>query len=175
MYKLTLAETIKGLQNKEFSSVEVTQHYLDRIKRLDSNYNAYVTVTEEQALANAAQADKALSQGSQHALCGVPFAHKDIFCTDGVKTTCGSKMLDNFIAPYDATVVENYKAAGAVCLGKTNMDEFAMGGSTETGAFGVTRNPWDTSRIPGGSSGGARRRGLMDDVMTCRVLEKCGL
>lgn len=155
MHNLTIAELIKGLRNKDFTSVELTRHYLDRIKRLDNNYNSFVTVTEEIALAQAQEADERLANGDAPALCGVPIAHKDIFCTDGVRTSCGSKMLDNFIPPYDATVVENYRKAGAVMLGKVNMDEFAMGSSNESSYYGPVKNPWDTNCVPGGSSGGS--------------------
>jgi len=155
MHNLTIAELIKGLRNKDFTSVELTRHYLDRIKRLDGNYNSFVTVTEEIALAQAQEADERLASGDAPALCGVPIAHKDIFCTDGVRTSCGSKMLDNFVPPYDATVVENYRKAGAVMLGKVNMDEFAMGSSNESSYYGPVKNPWDTNCVPGGSSGGS--------------------
>ncbi len=155
MHNLTIAELIKGLRNKDFTSVELTRHYLDRIKRLDGTYNSYVTVTEDIALAQAKAADERLAQGDAPALCGVPIAHKDIFCTDGVRTSCGSKMLDNFVPPYDATVVENYRKAGAVMLGKVNMDEFAMGSSNESSFYGPVKNPWDTNCVPGGSSGGS--------------------
>ena len=155
MHNLTIAELIKGLRNKDFTSVELTRHYLDRIKRLDGNYNSFVTVTEEIALAQAQEADERLANGDAPALCGIPIAHKDIFCTDGVRTSCGSKMLDNFAPPYDATVVENYRKAGAVMLGKVNMDEFAMGSSNESSYYGPVKNPWDTNCVPGGSSGGS--------------------
>ena len=155
MHNLTIAELAKGLRNKDFTSVELTRHYLDRIKRLDGNYNSYVTVTEDIALAQAQEADERLAKGDAPALCGIPIAHKDIFCTDGVRTSCGSKMLDNFIPPYNATVVENYRNAGAVMLGKVNMDEFAMGSSNESSFYGPVKNPWDTNCVPGGSSGGS--------------------
>jgi len=143
------------VKSAEYSSVELTEHYINRIKKHDVALNSFVTVTEERALVQARQADKMIAAKKGNALTGIPFAQKDIFCSDGVKTSCGSKMLDNFIAPYDATVIESFNNAGAVMLGKTNMDEFAMGSSTETSAFGVCRNPWDTDRIPGGSSGGS--------------------
>lgn len=155
MHANTIAQIARDLRNKEYSSEELTRHYLERIQRLDPNYNSFISVTEEQALAQSRAADKALSEGSDNPLCGVPIAHKDIFCTEGVRTSCGSKMLDNFVPPYDATVVENYRNAGAVSLGKLNMDEFAMGSSNETSFYGPVKNPWDTNCVPGGSSGGS--------------------
>ena len=157
-YKLTLTEISKGLEAGDFTSVEVTQHFIDRIKKLDqgdNGINSFITLTEEKALADAKAADERRAAGNATQWTGVPFAHKDIFCTDGTLTTCGSKMLGNFVPPYDATVVENFKKEGAVCLGKTNMDEFAMGSSNETSYFGGVKNPWDKDRIPGGSSGGS--------------------
>ena len=155
MHKYTIAQLVKGLQNKDFSSVELTQHYLERIARLDGAYNSYITVTGDIALQQAAAADQRLAAGSAPALCGVPIAHKDIFCTTGVRTSCASKMLDKFIAPYNATIVENYLQAGTVMLGKTNMDEFAMGSSNETSWYGPVKNPWAIDSVPGGSSGGS--------------------
>ncbi|WP_019603923.1 Asp-tRNA(Asn)/Glu-tRNA(Gln) amidotransferase subunit GatA [Teredinibacter turnerae] len=155
MHNLTIAEISRKLQAKEFSSEEITRYFLDRIKQQDPTYNSYVTVTEELAMAQAKAADGRLAAGNAPTMCGVPFAHKDIFCTNGVKTTCGSKMLDNFVPPYNATVVENYINEGAVMLGKTNMDEFAMGSSNETSYFGPVKNPWNTNCVPGGSSGGS--------------------
>ncbi|GAB2506597.1 Asp-tRNA(Asn)/Glu-tRNA(Gln) amidotransferase subunit GatA [Microbulbifer agarilyticus] len=155
MHQLTIAEIIRGLRDKQFSSVELTSHYLERIQQLDSQFNSFITVTSEQALNEAAAADARLAQGDAPALCGVPVAHKDIFCTNGVRTSCGSKMLDNFVPPYDATVIDNFQQAGAISLGKTNMDEFAMGSSNETSFYGAVKNPWDVERIPGGSSGGS--------------------
>ena len=155
MHTKTIAELIDGLRRREYSSVELTQHYLDRIQRLDDNYNSYITVTADIALAQAKAADERLLQGDAPALCGIPIAHKDIFCTDGVKTSCGSKMLDNFYPPYNATVVDNFQQAGAVMLGKVNMDEFAMGSSNETSYYGAVKNPWNTGCVPGGSSGGS--------------------
>jgi aspartyl-tRNA(Asn)/glutamyl-tRNA(Gln) amidotransferase subunit A len=151
----TLAELSALLRSGEASSTELTEHYLARIRQHDSTLNSFITVAEEQALAQAAAADEALKQGKAGALTGVPMAHKDIFCTRGIRTSCGSKMLDNFISPYDATVVRQFKQAGMVTLGKTNMDEFAMGSSNETSYYGAVRNPWDTDAVPGGSSGGS--------------------
>ncbi|MBC6907280.1 Asp-tRNA(Asn)/Glu-tRNA(Gln) amidotransferase subunit GatA [Saccharophagus sp. K07] len=155
MHNLTIAQMIRELRQKTFSSVELTEHFLARIERLDSNYNSFVTVTREQALQQARQADARLAAGNAPALCGIPLAHKDIFCTTGVRTSCGSKMLDNFVPPYDATIVENYLRDGVVMLGKTNMDEFAMGSSNETSYYGPVKNPWALNCVPGGSSGGS--------------------
>jgi aspartyl-tRNA(Asn)/glutamyl-tRNA(Gln) amidotransferase subunit A len=151
----TIAAISSALRAKKFSSVELTRHLLGRIERLGPALNAFVTVTAERALSDAAAADAAIARGEGGPLTGVPIAHKDIFCTDGILTTCGSRMLGNFVAPYDATVVERWRSAGTVLLGKTNMDEFAMGSSNETSFFGPVRNPWDTARVPGGSSGGS--------------------
>lgn len=152
---LTLSKIRQGLLDKKFSSVEITQQYLDRIGRLNPAINCYISVTGDAALQQAKAADVALANGSAAALTGVPIAHKDLFCTDGVKTSCGSRMLDNFIAPYNATVIEHFNHAGAVMLGKTNMDEFAMGSSNENSYYGAVANPWDLQRVPGGSSGGS--------------------
>ena len=155
MHTKTIAQLSKSLSEGEFSAQELTKHYLDRIKRLDSRYNCFVTVCETEAMAMAQEADKVRANGKAGPLTGIPLAHKDIFCTDGIKTSCGSKMLDNFISPYDATLVRNLKAAGMVTLGKTNMDEFAMGSSNETSFYGAVKNPWNTEYVPGGSSGGS--------------------
>ncbi len=151
----TLSELAAGLKAKKFSSVELTRHFLNRIDKFNTELNAFVTVTSEAALQQAAAADAQLAAGKAGALTGLPLAHKDIFCTDGVLTTCGSKMLSNFVAPYDATVVSVLKQAGIVMLGKTNMDEFAMGSSNETSFYGAVKNPWNLNKVPGGSSGGS--------------------
>ena len=155
LHAKTLTELKAGLEGGEFSSVELTQSLLDRIAAHDDKLNALITVTGDAALAAAERADQARAAGTAGVLNGLPIIHKDIFCTRGIKTTCGSKMLDNFISPYDATIVERLAAAGAVVLGKANMDEFAMGSSNETSYFGPVRNPWDRERSPGGSSGGS--------------------
>jgi aspartyl-tRNA(Asn)/glutamyl-tRNA(Gln) amidotransferase subunit A len=155
MHTKTLTELSAMLQAGEVSSVALTEHFLDRIEQHDQDLNSFITVTREQALESARAADARIQAGDAGPLTGVPIAHKDIFCTDGVRTSCGSRMLDNFIAPYDATVVEQFKKAGAVVLGKTNMDEFAMGSSNETSFYGPVKNPWNTDRVPGGSSGGS--------------------
>ncbi len=154
MHNKTIAELAKGLRSGEFSSVELTSAFLDRIKQ-HSVLNAYVTVTEDLALQQAKAADAKLATGDAELLTGIPIAQKDIFCTEGVKTTCGSLMLDNFIAPYNATVIDKFNTAGAVMLGKLNMDEFAMGSSNETSYYGAVKNPWDINAVPGGSSGGS--------------------
>jgi aspartyl-tRNA(Asn)/glutamyl-tRNA(Gln) amidotransferase subunit A len=155
MHTKTLSELSAMLQAGETTSVALTEYFLDRIEHHDKALNSFISVTREQALEAAGAADARIQAGDAGPMTGVPIAHKDIFCTDGVRTSCGSKMLDNFIAPYDATVVELFKKAGAVVLGKTNMDEFAMGSSNETSFYGPVKNPWDTARVPGGSSGGS--------------------
>ncbi len=151
----SVAELAGALERREISSVALTGHFLDRIGALNGALNALITVTADQALADAAVADRRRAAGERGPLLGIPLIHKDIFCTDGVRTSCGSRMLDNFVAPYDATVVARLKAAGAVMLGKANMDEFAMGSSNETSHYGPVRNPWDLDKVPGGSSGGS--------------------
>jgi aspartyl-tRNA(Asn)/glutamyl-tRNA(Gln) amidotransferase subunit A len=155
MHTKTIAELAAGLKAGEFTSEELTKAFLERIKAHDGQLNSYITVTEELALAQARAADARIAAGEAGPLTGVPLAHKDIFCTDGVRTSCASKMLDPFIAPYDATVVRHFKEAGVVMLGKTNMDEFAMGSSNETSFYGPVKNPWDLKAVPGGSSGGS--------------------
>ncbi|MEJ2403402.1 MAG: Asp-tRNA(Asn)/Glu-tRNA(Gln) amidotransferase subunit GatA [Candidatus Thiodiazotropha sp.] len=155
MHTKTIIELGTGLKAGDFTSVELTRHFLERIERHNGELNAYVTVTPETALQQAQAADDRLQAGQAGPLTGIPIAQKDIFCTQGVKTSCGSRMLDNFISPYDATVVERLKQAGIVSLGKANMDEFAMGSSNETSFYGPVRNPWDHERVPGGSSGGS--------------------
>jgi aspartyl-tRNA(Asn)/glutamyl-tRNA(Gln) amidotransferase subunit A len=155
MHQASLAALAQALQAKKISSLELTQLFLQRIKQYDSQLNSFITITEELALQQAQAADKARAQGSVHPLCGIPMAHKDIFCTDGVKTSCGSKMLDNFIAPYNATLVTKMQEAGMVLLGKTNMDEFAMGSSNENSYYGTVKNPWQQEYVGGGSSGGS--------------------
>ena len=155
MHNKTIAELAQGLRKREFSSLELTQHYLKRITTLDSRYNAFISVTAELATQQAREADKRLAKDKAPLLCGIPIAHKDIFCTQGIRTSCGSKMLDNFIAPYNATVIERFLQSGSVCLGKTNMDEFAMGSSNESSYYGAVKNPWHTDCVPGGSSGGS--------------------
>ena len=155
MHNKSLTELAADLRAGAYTSVELTQHFLDRIEQYDESLNSFITVTPELALSAAAQADAQLAAGTAGPLTGIPMAHKDIFCTDGIKTSCGSKMLDNFVSPYDATVVEKLKQAGMPILGKTNMDEFAMGSSNESSFYGPVKNPWDTERVPGGSSGGS--------------------
>src|SRR5262245_17045224 len=155
MHLKTLAQMADDLRSRRVSATELTKHFLARIERFGGALNAFVTVTADQALAQAAIADRRLARGEAAPLTGIPLAHKDIFCTAGIKTSCGSRMLDDFIAPYDATVIERLQNAGAVMLGKTNMDEFAMGSSNETSYYGPVRNPWNHDVVPGGSSGGS--------------------
>ena len=155
IHNKTVAELSKDLAKGTYSSVELTQHFLSRINQQDTLLNSFITVCEDEALAEAKSADVKISAGEATPWTGIPFAHKDIFCTQGIKTSCGSKMLDNFIPPYDATVTSNFKQQGAVCLGKTNMDEFAMGSSNESSYYGKVVNPWGENLVPGGSSGGS--------------------
>ena len=155
MHNKTIAEISRDLAAGTYSSEEITKDLLTRVSKLDKDINSFITVTEEQALTQAKAADANRAAGNASAWTGVPMAHKDIFCTNGVLTTCGSKMLSNFEAPYDATVVTKLNDAGAVSLGKLNMDEFAMGSSNENSYYGPVANPWDKDRVPGGSSGGS--------------------
>ena len=155
MIKRTVAALSDALAAKEISSVELTQLYLERIASHNASLNAFITVDAEKSLAQARSADDLRAAGKAGPLTGIPLAQKDIFCARDWLTTCGSKMLDNFVSPYDATVIERFNVAGAVILGKTNMDEFAMGSSNETSYYGAVKNPWDLSRVPGGSSGGS--------------------
>ena len=151
----TVKQIQQGLAEGEFSSVEITREYLDKIAAHNNNINAFISVTDEQALAQAAKADAQIAAGKASALTGIPLAHKDIFCTDGVLTTCGSRMLENFKAPYNAHVIDQFNHDNAVMLGKTNMDEFAMGSSNESSFYGAVKNPWALDSVPGGSSGGS--------------------
>jgi len=155
MEKLSLKELSDGLKAKKFSSVEITQFFLDRLDRYNASINAFITIDNEKSLKMAKQSDEIIKEGKQDYLTGIPIAQKDIFCAEGWKTTCGSKMLDNFISPYDATVISKFNNVGAVNLGKTNMDEFAMGSSNETSYYGNVKNPWNIKNVPGGSSGGS--------------------
>ncbi|HBE92119.1 MAG TPA: Asp-tRNA(Asn)/Glu-tRNA(Gln) amidotransferase GatCAB subunit A, partial [Gammaproteobacteria bacterium] len=154
MHNKSIKELSASLKAGEFSSVELTQYFLDRIQA-DEQLNCFITVDAGMSIEQARAADKRISKGDMDALTGIPLAQKDIFCTDGMLTTCGSRILYNFVSPYDATVIEHFRSAGCVTLGKTNMDEFAMGSSNETSYYGPVRNPWDTDRVPGGSSGGS--------------------
>lgn len=155
MHNQTLAQIANSLKKKEYSAVELAQHFIRRIESHDVKLNSLITFDADLALQRAAEADRHLASGQTHPLCGVPYIHKDIFCTQGMRTSCASKMLDNFIAPYDATVTERLNRCGMVMLAKANMDEFAMGSSNETSFYGSTFNPWDLGRVPGGSSGGS--------------------
>ncbi len=155
IYPETAAEIANALAKGQFSSVEITRHFLDRIANLDGRLNSFISVCPEHALRQATAADALRASDTAGPLTGVPYAHKDIFCTKGIRSTCGSRMLDDFIAPYSATVSERFDKAGMVLLGKTNMDEFAMGSSTETSYYGAVTNPWRTGTVPGGSSGGS--------------------
>lgn len=154
MHNLTINEQIKALRAKEFSSVELVQHYLTRIEKY-KHLNAFISTDPETALTRAKQADKQLASGDAPQLCGIPMAHKDIFCTENLQTTCASKMLENFVSPYSATIVQKLINNHSIMLGKTNLDEFAMGSTGETSYFGTTLNPWNTDHVPGGSSSGS--------------------
>jgi aspartyl-tRNA(Asn)/glutamyl-tRNA(Gln) amidotransferase subunit A len=155
LYELSVADARKKLDNKEISSVELTKSVFERIDKLEPKLDAFLTICKESALKEAGLADEMIAEGKKSPLLGIPVSLKDLICTKGVKTTCASKILENFVPPYDATLVQALKKDGAVITGKVNMDEFAMGSSTENSAFKITKNPWDTKRIPGGSSGGS--------------------
>jgi aspartyl-tRNA(Asn)/glutamyl-tRNA(Gln) amidotransferase subunit A len=155
MLNLSLKDISQALEEKKFTSVELTQFFLNRVKKHNPSLNAFITVDEDKSLAMAAKSDQLIQSGKKNVLTGIPIAQKDIFCASGWKTTCGSKMLENFISPYNSTVIQKFNDAGAVNLGKTNMDEFAMGSSNETSYFGPVKNPWNLDYVPGGSSGGS--------------------
>ena len=165
LYELTIHQAHELLRKGEISSVELTQALLDRIVEIDNQIKAYLTLTPELALEQARRADERRAAGDDYPLLGIPMAIKDIICTKGVPTTCASRILEDFIPPYDATVMELLYQAGAVLLGKTNMDEFAMGSSTENSAFFPTHNPWDLERVPGGSSGGSAAAVAADEAI----------
>ena len=155
MLNLSLKQLSQNLNDKTFSSLELTEFFLSRIKKYNKQLNAFITIDESSSLSMAKMADDKISKGEHKPLTGIPIAQKDIFCAEGWRTTCGSKMLENFIAPYNATVIQNFNDIDAVNLGKTNMDEFAMGSSNETSYFGSVKNPWNLDCVPGGSSGGS--------------------
>ena len=155
MHHLSIRQLQAALRARDFSCEELARAHLERLARIGAELNCLVSLTEDQALAEAREADRRLLRGDCPALNGIPVVHKDLFCTRGVRTSCGSRMLDNFVAPYDATVVERARRQGMVMLGKANMDEFAMGSSNENSFYGPVHNPWDRERVPGGSSGGS--------------------
>ncbi|MEA1970114.1 MAG: Asp-tRNA(Asn)/Glu-tRNA(Gln) amidotransferase subunit GatA [Thermodesulfobacteriota bacterium] len=163
--RLTIHELQEKLRDGSLTSVEITESVYRRIASVEKKVHSYITLMEEIAIGQAREADIRIKEGNAGELTGIPIALKDILCTEGVRTTCGSRILENFIPPYDATVVRKLKDAGAVFVGKTNMDEFAMGSSTETSWFGITKNPWDLERIPGGSSGGSAAAVTADECI----------
>ena len=165
LYESTIHELEKKLRNGDTSSVDITASVFERIEAVEERVHSYITILKEEALETARRADEELQKGNASPLMGIPIAIKDLLCTRGIRTTCGSHILHNFIPPYDATVITKLKEAGAVFPGKTNMDEFAMGSSTETSYFGITRNPWDLERIPGGSSGGSAAAVAADECI----------
>ncbi len=174
LHNLTISQVKNDLRNRTYSAVELTKAYLDRIKTVDAKLNAFVTVTEDTALKQAKRTDTLLSEGVEAPLLGVPLSIKDNFCTENIRTTASSYVLEDFVPPYNATVVEKLYTAGAICLGKTNMDAWAHGSSTETSDFGATRNPWDTSRLPGGSSGGSATSVAADEALVSIGSETAG-
>lgn len=174
MIDLNLTQALEKLKSREISSVELTKAYLERIKKVDPKINAFVTVTEEEALKNAKDADERRMNGSELPLLGIPLSIKDNFSTNGIRTTASSKVLENYVPPFDATVVKKLKDAGMVLLGKTNLDAFAHGSSTETSDFGPTRNPWNTDHLPGGSSGGAAASVASDETISAIGSETAG-
>ena len=165
LYQMTAHQLHQLLMRKEITSREITEAVLRRVEEVEGRIHAYITLTPEMALEQAAAADLRVQKGEAGPMTGIPMAIKDVICTQGVRTTCGSRILENFIPPYDATVIEKLRDAGAVFIGKTNMDEFAMGSSTENSAFGPTRNPWDLERVPGGSSGGSAAAVAADECI----------
>lgn len=171
---LTITQALEGLEKKEFTSVDLTEMYLKRIKQVEPKVNAFVTITDEEALKNAKEADKKRAQGVASPLLGIPLSIKDNFSTEGIRTTASSKLLDEYIPPYDATVVTKLKDAGMVLLGKTNMDAWAHGSSTETSDYGSSRNPWNTEHLPGGSSGGAAASIAADEAVAAIGSETAG-
>lgn len=171
---LTIAKAKEALKKKEFSSVELTKAYLERIEKLEPKLNAFVTITHDEALKNAKTADEKIAKGEDLPLLGIPLAIKDNFSTNGIKTTASSKVLDNYIPPFDATVITKLKEAGMVLLGKTNMDAFAHGSSTETSDFGPSKNPWNTAHLPGGSSGGSAVTVAADEALAAIGSETAG-
>jgi aspartyl-tRNA(Asn)/glutamyl-tRNA(Gln) amidotransferase subunit A len=163
--ELTIHQAHDLLRNKSISSVELTRAILRRIESVDAEIRAYLRITPDAALEQAAEADRRRAHGEDHPLLGIPLAIKDVLCTCGVETTCGSRILEGFLPPYDATVVARLRQAGSVLLGKTNTDEFAMGSSTENSGYFTTHNPWDLARVPGGSSGGSAAAVAVDECL----------